>query len=386
MAEEKKESIGKKISERVKYDLLKFVMLLSATFGINQKSGDAVAMNNDKPLLSGKDRTEQTINRDNEAAATECAAAENFFTDNSEKMPLVLHPKEYSRKLDEHYNQMLVANMIENQENILGNFDLSSRRWTREELKMIGSCSKNDAILKTAFKNVKKGKPQEGEQTYCLRAVKANLRANGITLDASSAAYHAIGALQKNDHFVELKGISYKDLTALPDGAIIVLGPGKDHPHGHIFTKGSQTWRGNTVYFDISDYRYYLSDSPRRGYGDMHVFVLKDMIVSKDLVQKMAEENIISNKYKAAFEINRARESYAAAQKAPYDVYNPATLYASAGQLGRQAAINDRYGRQLRQSAAAEAKKHPLRQEEQIMASNVRLSQQHINRIRGNSR
>lgn len=386
MAEEKKESIGKKISERVKYDLLKFVMLLSATFGINQKSGDAVAMNNGKPLLSGKDHTEQTINRDNEAAPAEYAAAENFFTDNIEKMPLVLHPEEYNRKLDEQYNQMLVANMIENQENILGNFDLSSRRWTREELKMIGSCPKNDAILKTAFKNVKKSKPQEGEQTYCLRAVKAHLSANGITLDASRSAYYAIEALQKNDHFVELKGISYKDLTALPDGAIVVLGPGREHPHGHIFHKGSQTWRGNTVYFDISDYKYYLSDSPRHGYGDMHVFVLKDMMVSKDLVQKMAMENIISNKYKAAFEINRTRESYAAAQNTSYDVYNPATLYASTGKSGSQAALNDRYAKQIRQSAATQAEKQLLRREEQMMASNVRLSQQRINRIRGNSR
>ena len=201
-------------------------------------------------------------------------------------------------------NANLAATMLERNDNVLANFDLSNREWTREELKMIGSCSANDAILKTAGKSVKSGKPQAGEQTYCLGAIKTYLAKNGITLDASRSAYKAIAALQNNPKFQEIK-VDYKNYTALPDGAIVVFDKGDKHPHGHIFCKSSQTWRGNTVNYQLCDYRYYLTDRKYPGYGEAHIFLLKDMTVSKELLNKLAEENRISTKYKAQLAVDR---------------------------------------------------------------------------------
>jgi len=310
MTENTKESLVKRFWKNTQRIGKKAILLLATTIGMGQHSGDAMVLkgNSQNPKKNSYVNTitaEQNTSSDSEASLNYADYVQEYA-----RIPKPPYSAEFINKtLTEKYNQALAENMITNNENTLGNFDLSNYSWDRTTLPQIQSCPSNDAIVKTASQNVNKKRPEPGKQTYCLGAVKRYLAAHGIELNASRFAYRAIEALQNDDHFVELKGVTHKDFTALPDGAILVFDKGKDHPYGHICIKKSETWKGNTVNYELSDHRYYLTDNKRYGYGDVHVFVLKDMMVSKELAMKLAKENLISSKYKAAFEINQAKNN-----------------------------------------------------------------------------
>ncbi len=185
----------------------------------------------------------------------------------------------------EEMQELMADNLIASHKNTAGNFNLSGRKWTEEELQMIGQCPLSEKVIDTAQDYAKRGAPKKGQQTYCLGAVKSFFSRNGITIDAQRFAYRAVEGLQNNEHFTELE-VDMKKTHSLPDGALMAWEKGTTR-YGHIAMKvGSK---------EYCDFVYNLRTHNRRGstgqrYGKLHVFILKDMVFSEELTEKLIAE------------------------------------------------------------------------------------------------
>ena len=207
----------------------------------------------------------------------------------------------------ENMQEELVENLMTSRKNVAGNFDLSGREWTTDELQMIGQSERNTKIINTAQENAKRSKPKAGQQTYCLGAVKGFFSENGIVIDAQRFAYKAVAGLQKNEHFVELENIAIKEFPSLPDGALIAWEKGSTR-YGHIAMKVGTK--------EYCDFVYNLRSHNRRGssgqrYGKPHIFILKDMPLSAELTKKLVAEGRLKDSIEkqtlAMIEIGKTR-------------------------------------------------------------------------------
>ncbi len=185
----------------------------------------------------------------------------------------------------EEMQNLIADNLIASRNNTAGNFNLNGRKWTEEELQMIGQCPLSKKIIDTAQDKAKRGAPKGGQQTYCLGAVKSFFSQNGINIDAQYYAYRAVEGLQNNENFTELE-VDMDKTHSLPDGALMAWEKGTTR-YGHIAMKvGSK---------EYCDFVYNLRTHNRRGstgqrYGKLHVFILKDMVFSKELTEKLISE------------------------------------------------------------------------------------------------
>lgn len=256
---EKKKGVWKKIRDRIGGWLIKTAMLttpLSAT-------ASTPTTNSGRPAEGGNGHlTEMTT-------TTPAASADNVA---------VISP--------ENMQELIAENLVTLRKNVAGNFDLSGREWTTDELQMIGQSELNAKIVDTAQENAKRSRPKAGQQTYCLGAVKGFYSENGIVIDAHRYAYRAVAGLQKNENFVELENVAIKEFPALPDGALMAWEKGTTR-YGHIAMKvGSK---------EYCDFIYNLRSHNRRGssgqrYGKPHIFILKDMPLSAELTEKLVAE------------------------------------------------------------------------------------------------
>lgn len=207
-------------------------------------------------------------------------------TKNDNRTEHVVPARQSSQLITAEEMQDLIAdNLVASHKNTAGNFDLNGRKWSEEELQMIGQCPLSEKIIDTAQDNAKRGAPKRGQQTYCLGAVKSFFSQNGITIDAQRFAYRAVEGLQNNEHFTELE-VDMNKTHSLPDGALMAWEKGTTR-YGHIAMKvGSK---------EYCDFVYNLRTHNRRGstgqrYGKMHVFILKDMVFSEELTEKLVAE------------------------------------------------------------------------------------------------
>ncbi len=207
----------------------------------------------------------------------------------------------------ENMQEELVENLMTSRKNVAGNFDLSGREWTTDELQMIGQSELNAKIVDTAQENAKRSRPKAGQQTYCLGAVKGFFSENGIVIDAQRFAYKAVAGLQKNEHFVELENIAIKEFPSLPDGALMAWEKGSTR-YGHIAMKVGTK--------EYCDFVYNLRSHNRRGssgqrYGKPHIFILKDMPLSAELTKKLVAEGRLKDSIEkqtlAMIEIGKTR-------------------------------------------------------------------------------
>lgn len=207
----------------------------------------------------------------------------------------------------ENMQEMIAENLVTSRKNVAGNFDLSGREWTTDELQMIGQSELNAKIVDTAQENAKRSKPKAGQQTYCLGAVKGFFSENGIVIDAQRFAYRAVAGLQKNEHFVELENIAIKEFPSLPDGALMAWEKGSTR-YGHIAMKVGTK--------EYCDFVYNLRSHNRRGntgqrYGKPHIFILKDMPLSAELTKKLVAEGRLKDSIEkqtlAMIEIGKTR-------------------------------------------------------------------------------
>lgn len=190
-------------------------------------------------------------------------------------------------------DELLAEQLVDEGQNLIGNFNLEGRAFSPEELQQIEQCELNQKIINTAMKQARRGAPKKGQQTYCLGAVKDFYADNGIIIDAQRYAYRAVEGLKKNDNF---SGISVKmsDFDNMPDGALIAWEKGTTR-YGHIAMKVGQK--------EVCDYIYNLRQHNRRGstgqrYGKPHIFILKQMGLSEELAQKLIKEGRLKENVK----------------------------------------------------------------------------------------
>lgn len=182
-------------------------------------------------------------------------------------------------------------------QNTVENFDISNHKFTADELSMIEPCDLGEKIKSVAYKTAKKNKPQEGEQTYCLRRVKQILANNGINLEADRFAYRAIEGLQNSSEFIEIK-CDLKDFSNLPEGAVMVFDKGKA-PYGHIGIVSNGK--------DCSDYAYGIRTT-RGSFGKAHAFVLKSSKFAPELTQKLCQEGALKEEVKE-FAVSKVQDT-----------------------------------------------------------------------------
>lgn len=185
----------------------------------------------------------------------------------------------------EKLEELMAENLVVQNQNLIGNFDLEGRTFTAEELQMIQQSDLSEEIQSIAKKKAKPGAPKKGQQTYCLGAVKNVYAAKGIMIDAQRFAYHAVDGFKKNEHFVEID-TNMENFHSLPDATVIAWEKGTTR-YGHVAMK-----IGNKEY---CDFVYNLRTHNRRGssgqrYGKAHTYILKDMPVEKQLAQKLIAE------------------------------------------------------------------------------------------------
>ncbi len=181
--------------------------------------------------------------------------------------------------------QEVADSLIRKEQNTLKNFDLADVKFNAEELQYIKPDQLMQNIKEAALKGVSSRAPQEGEQTYCFRAIKKVLqRAGGIVLESNTDLRHArqgIEAFQNNENFVEIK-FDIKDVVNTPDGTILVHGGNSKHPSGHAGSKIGDR--------DISDRGYKLSTYEK--FGKPHPFVSANAtLTQKDKIIELIENN-----------------------------------------------------------------------------------------------
>jgi hypothetical protein len=140
--------------------------------------------------------------------------------------------------------------------------------FSADQLLDIRTNEANDKILAAAKKTARSSGYYGG---HCYRSVKRILRTAGISLGDmtnQASAYMAAGSLAEHSDFMEIK-CDVKDITCLPDGAIIVWGKSRKKPHGHIEIKCGK--------YGLCDVKYPLRTS-QGPYGECRIFVLKSMV------------------------------------------------------------------------------------------------------------
>ena len=190
-------------------------------------------------------------------------------------------------------DEVIAEQLIEQGQNIIGNFNLEGRDFGPEDLQMIEQCELNQDIIATAQKNARRGAPKKGQQTYCLGAVKGFYSTNGIIIDAQRFAYRAVDGLKKNENFSEIN-VEMANFPSMPDGALMAWEKGTTR-YGHIAMKVGEK--------EFCDYVYNLRTHNRRGnsgqrYGKPHIFILKQMGVSEELAKKLIKEGRLKDSVK----------------------------------------------------------------------------------------
>lgn len=263
---EKIKRLGKKALEKLptacRHGLIKLAMLTSSLIG-NGSASTAATMT--------------TTNDNTNAPQTTLTFSQTPGQDKANTADI----DDETQKLEE----LMAENLVLQNQNVIGNFDLEGRIFTAEELEMIQPSELCEEIQSVAKKKAKPGAPKKGQQTYCLGAVKGFCAAKGITIDAQRFAYRAVDGLNKNEHFVQID-TNMENFHSLPDGTIIAWEKGTTR-YGHVAMKiGSK---------EYCDFIYNLRTHNRRGssgqrYGKAHAYILKDMPIDKKLAKKLIAE------------------------------------------------------------------------------------------------